>query len=135
MSGYTGQENTYWTQSPPLPQGQFNFESSGFGQPNQQFEFQTYSEQATGDYSYGRKSFLDPTQSSYGNDPFNQDDYARGRYIRTDSLFGLSDPRANVNTVGLMTRRARERERLRYKIFRTCNENRVSLEYYSKEIL
>lgn len=78
MSGYTGQENAYWTQSPPLPQGQFNFETSGFGQPNQQFEFQTYNDQATGDYSYGRKSFLDPTQSPYGGELFTQDDYAKG---------------------------------------------------------
>lgn len=79
MSGYTGQENSYWAQSPPLPQGQFNFEQSGFGQPNQQFEFQTFNEQATGEYSYGRKSFLDPTQSPYGSDLYTQDDYTKGR--------------------------------------------------------
>lgn len=76
MSGYTGQENAYWTQSPP--QGQYNFETSGFGQPNQQFEFQTFSEQVPGDYSYGHKSFLDPTQSPYGGDLYTQDDYAKG---------------------------------------------------------
>ena len=61
-----------------MPQGQFNFDASGFGQPNQQFEFQTY-EQMPGDYSYGQKSFLDPTQSSYGGDLFTQDDYAKGK--------------------------------------------------------
>jgi len=78
MSGYTGQDNNYWSQPPPPPQGQFNFEASGFGQPNQQFEFQTY-EQMPGDYSYTQKSFLDPTQSSYSGDLFTQDDYAKGR--------------------------------------------------------
>lgn len=97
MSGYAGQKNTYWAQSPPLPQGQFNFDQSGFGQPNQQFEFQTFNEQATGDYSYGRKSFLDPTQSSYGSDLYTQDDYTKGR--KNDGLIlRLFDPRANVNT-------------------------------------
>ncbi|XP_018398223.1 PREDICTED: protein YIPF7 [Cyphomyrmex costatus] len=73
MSGYTGQDNNYWVP----PQGQFNFDTSGFGQPNQQFEFQTY-EQMPGDYSYGQNSFLDPTQNPYGNDLFTQDDYAKG---------------------------------------------------------
>lgn len=77
MSGYTGQDNNYWA-PPPIPQGQFNFDASGFGQPNQQFEFQTY-EQMPGDYSYGQKSFLDPTQSPYGGDLFTQDDYAKGK--------------------------------------------------------
>lgn len=76
MAGYTSQDNSYWTQSPP--QGQFNFDASGFGQPNQQFEFQPY-EQMPGDYSYGQKSFLDPTQSPYSGDLFTQDDYAKGR--------------------------------------------------------
>lgn len=97
MSGYTGQDNTYWTQSPPLPQGQYNFDTSGFGQPNQQFEFQTYNEQATGDYSYGHKSFLDPTQSPYSSDLFTQDDYAKGRKKKKmmDFILRLSDPRAD----------------------------------------
>lgn len=83
MSGYS-QDNNYWAQPPPLPQGQFNFEASGFGQPNQQFEFQTY-EQMPGDYSYGQKSLLDPTQSPYlqGGDLFTQDDYAKGREIES----------------------------------------------------
>ncbi|XP_011350626.1 protein YIPF5 [Ooceraea biroi] len=76
MSGYAGQDNNYWAQPPP--QGQFNFDASGFGQPNQQFEFQTYSEQPPGDYSYVQKSFLDPTQSPYSGDLFTQDDYAKG---------------------------------------------------------
>ncbi|XP_011164754.1 protein YIPF5 [Solenopsis invicta] len=75
MSGYTGQDN-YWTQPPP-PQGQFNFDASGFGQPNQQFEFQTY-DQMPGEYSYSQKSFLDPTQSPYGGELYTQDDYAKG---------------------------------------------------------
>ena len=62
MSGYTGQEN-YWGQP---PQGHYNFDSSGFGQPNQQFEFQTYNDQQSGDYSaYTQKSYLDPTQSAF----------------------------------------------------------------------
>ncbi|XP_071625633.1 protein YIPF5 [Temnothorax longispinosus] len=81
MSGYAGQDNSYWAQSPPPPQpppqDQFNFEASGFGQPNQQFEFQTY-EQMPGNYSYGSKTFLDPTQSPYSNDLFTQDDYVKG---------------------------------------------------------
>lgn len=59
MSGYTGQDN-YWGQP---PQGQYNFDAAGFGQPNQQFEFQTYSDQQAGDNAaYTQKSFLDPTQ-------------------------------------------------------------------------
>ncbi|XP_043800559.1 protein YIPF5 [Apis laboriosa] len=61
MSGYTGTDN-YWGQS---PQGQYNFDPSGFGQPNQQFEFQTYNDQQSGDFSYTQKSYLDPTQSAY----------------------------------------------------------------------
>ncbi|XP_043529483.1 protein YIPF7 [Frieseomelitta varia] len=62
MSGYTGQEN-YWGQP---PQGHYNFDSSGFGQPNQQFEFQTYNDQQSGDYSaYTQKSYLDPTQTAF----------------------------------------------------------------------
>jgi len=76
MSGYNSQDNTYWSQPPPPP-GQFNFEASGFGQPNQQFEFHSY-DQMPGDYSYAQKSFLDPTQSPYSGDMFTQDDYAKG---------------------------------------------------------
>ncbi|KAL0124860.1 hypothetical protein PUN28_006607 [Cardiocondyla obscurior] len=78
MAGYASQDSNYWTQ-PPMPQqqGQFNFDASGFGQPNQQFEFQSY-EQMPGDYSYGQKSFLDPSQSPYSGDLFTQEDYPRG---------------------------------------------------------
>lgn len=62
MSGFTNQEG-YWGQP---HQGQYNFEPTGFGQPNQQFEFQTY-EQQSGDYtSYAQKSYLDPAQSTNG---------------------------------------------------------------------
>ncbi|XP_033189383.1 yip1 domain-containing 1 [Bombus vancouverensis nearcticus] len=63
MSGYTGQEN-YWGQS---PQSHYNFDSSGFDQPNQQFEFQTYNDQQAGDYSYAQKGYpvLDPVQSTF----------------------------------------------------------------------
>lgn len=87
MSGYTGQDNNYWTQ-PPLPQGQFNFDASGFGQPNQQFDFQTY-EQMPGEYSYSQKSFLDPTQSPYSGDLFTQDDYVKGRERDRDSVTAI----------------------------------------------
>lgn len=77
MSGYTGQD-AYWAQP---PQGQLNFDAAGFGQPNQQFDFQTYSEQQSGDYSaYTQKSYLDPTQSAYGGDMFVQDDYTKGTH-------------------------------------------------------
>jgi len=88
MSGYTGQDNNYWAQPPS--QGQFNFDASGFGQPNQQFEFQTYNEQPPGDYSYAQKSFLDPTQSSYSGDLFTQDDYAKGRKCGSYSILELT---------------------------------------------
>ncbi|XP_076753522.1 yip1 domain-containing 1 isoform X1 [Xylocopa sonorina] len=73
MSGYTGADN-YWAQS---PQSQY-FDSSGFGQPNQQFEFQTYSDQQSGDYSYTQKSYLDPTQSGFGGALYRQDNYTKG---------------------------------------------------------
>ncbi|XP_015524308.1 protein YIPF5 [Neodiprion pinetum] len=76
MSGYAGPED-YWSQP---PQGQYNFDASGgFGQPNQQFEFQTYTEQQAGDYSsFNQKPYLDPTQNAYGGDMYAQDDFAKG---------------------------------------------------------
>lgn len=75
MSGFTNQEN-YWGQP---HQGQYNFEPAGFGQPNQQFEFQSYSEQQSGDYTaYAQKRYLDPTQGSYAGDMFTQDDFPKG---------------------------------------------------------
>lgn len=43
MSGYTNQEN-YWARP---AEGQYNFDAAGFEQPNQQFEFQTYSDRST----------------------------------------------------------------------------------------
>lgn len=77
MSGYTGQEN-YWPQS---PQGQYNFESPAFGQPNQQFEFQTFSGDQQTDYNvYSQKSYLDPTQGAYAGDMFSQDDFTKGEH-------------------------------------------------------
>ncbi|OAD47004.1 CCR4-NOT transcription complex subunit 6-like-B [Eufriesea mexicana] len=62
MSGYTGSEN-YWGQS---PQGQNNFDSFAFGQPNPQFEFQTYNDQQFAGYSsYSTKGYLGSTQSAF----------------------------------------------------------------------
>ncbi|XP_043471045.1 protein YIPF5 [Leptopilina heterotoma] len=80
MAGYTGQEN-YWSQP---QQNQYNFEPSGFGQPDQQFEFQSYSDQQAVDYSYSQKAFLDPSQSAYGNEVYGQDNYAKGPTDYTD---------------------------------------------------
>ncbi|XP_031847013.1 yip1 domain-containing 1 [Nomia melanderi] len=75
MSGYTGLEN-YLGQ--PV-QGQYNFDPSDFGQPNQQFEFQTYSDQQSESYSsYNQKSFLNPTPNTYGSDMYNHDDFTKG---------------------------------------------------------
>lgn len=93
MSGYTGQDNNYWAQSPP--QGQYNFDASGFGQLNQQFEFQTYTEQSHGDYSYSQKSFLDPTQSPYSGNLYTQDDYAKGRKNTAPCIIQLLNPRSS----------------------------------------
>ncbi|XP_012285516.1 protein YIPF5 [Orussus abietinus] len=74
MAGYAGQED-YWAQS---SQSQYNFDAAGFGQPNQQFEFQNYGEQQGGDYSqYAPKSYLDPTQHAYPNDVYNLDNYGK----------------------------------------------------------
>lgn len=86
MSGYAGQEN-YWSQS-----GQYNFDAVGFGQPNQQFDFQNYDhQQQQQDYGGQQQQqhqqqrqqqggYLDPTQSPYGtgdmtygaNDPYGK---------------------------------------------------------------
>lgn len=74
MSGYTGRDN-YWT---PPPQAQYNFDSSGFGQPNQQFEFQTYNEQSSPDYSYSQKTYLDPTQNAYAGNMYTPDEFGKG---------------------------------------------------------
>ncbi|CAD6215638.1 GSCOCG00000450001-RA-CDS [Cotesia congregata] len=63
MSRYNDQDNM-WAQP---PQGQYNFEPSGFGQPNQQFEFQNYSSEQPSDFSYSQP-YLDPTQNSYGGE-------------------------------------------------------------------
>ncbi|XP_076752835.1 protein YIPF7-like isoform X2 [Xylocopa sonorina] len=74
MSGNTGAEN-YWGQS---SQNQYKFDSSGFGQPNQQFEFQTYSDPQSGDYSsYQQKSYLDPTQGGFGSTLYHQDKFTK----------------------------------------------------------
>lgn len=77
MSAYAGPED-YWQQP---PQGHYNFDASGgFGQPNQQFEFQSYAEQQGGDYSsFNQKPYLDPTQNIYGNDVYGQDDFTKGK--------------------------------------------------------
>ncbi|KOC61246.1 Protein YIPF5 [Habropoda laboriosa] len=77
MSGYTGNDD-YWRQS---PQGQYNFDPPSFGQPtdNQQFEFQTYSDQQSGGYSpYKQKGYLDPTQNVFGGDMYHQDNFTKG---------------------------------------------------------
>ncbi|KAK0074246.1 hypothetical protein PV326_012602 [Microctonus aethiopoides] len=75
MSGYAGQQDN-WNQP---PQGQYNFEPTGFGQPNQQFEFQTYSDDQTANYSaYSQRSYLDPTQNVYPSDMmYTNDDYGK----------------------------------------------------------
>lgn len=76
MSDYRNQQN-YWAQAAPPPN--YNFDSSGFGQPNQQFEFQTYNDQQSVNYSaYTQKSFLDPTESVYTGDMFGQDNFPKG---------------------------------------------------------
>ena len=78
MSGYAGQEN-YWTQP---PQNQYNFETSGFNQQDQQFEFHSYTDQQAGDYSsYSQKGYLDPTQNAYANDMYAQDSFTKGTYL------------------------------------------------------
>lgn len=74
MSGYTYQEN-YWNQPQP---GEYNFDTASFGQPNQQFDFQTYSDQNTEYASYTQKSFLDPTSATFSGDMFAQDDFTKG---------------------------------------------------------
>lgn len=73
MSGYTGQEN-YWGQS---PQSHYNFDSSGFDQPNQQFEFQTYNDQQAGDYSYAQKGYpvLDPVQNTFAGGTYRKNSF------------------------------------------------------------
>ncbi|XP_012147588.1 yip1 domain-containing 1 [Megachile rotundata] len=75
MSEYRNQQN-YWAQAPPAPN--YNFDTSGFGQPNQQFEFQTYSDQQSVNYSYNQKSFLNPNESVYAGDMFSQDNFPKG---------------------------------------------------------
>ena len=72
MSGYTGRDN-YWERP---PQGQYNFEPSGFGQPNQQFEFQTYNDEQPENYPpYVQKNYLYQAQT---DDMFIQDDFTKG---------------------------------------------------------
>ena len=75
---YSGQDN-YW---PQQPQEQYSFETPGFGQPNQQFEFQSYTDEQVGDYnSYGQKSYLDPTQNAHTGDMmYPTDDFGKGSY-------------------------------------------------------
>lgn len=77
MSGYTGQDN-YW--SGP-GQGQYNFDPAGFGQSNQQFDFQSYPNDQNTEYSpaYSPKPYLDPTQSNFGgNMVYGSDDFDKG---------------------------------------------------------
>lgn len=79
MSDYSQQDN-YWGQSPQ--QTSYNFEGQGFGQPDQQFEFQSYSNQP-GNESYGyppKTTFLDPTQSAYGGNLYGADDFGQGKH-------------------------------------------------------
>ncbi|CAL7943871.1 unnamed protein product [Xylocopa violacea] len=74
MSGNTGAEN-YWGQS---SQNQYKFDSSGFGQPNQQLEFQTYSDPQSGDYSsYTQKSYLNPNQAGFNSNLYRQDNFTK----------------------------------------------------------
>lgn len=74
MSRY-GEQDNMWAQP---PQGQYNFEPSGFGQPNQQFEFQSYSNDQPADYSYSQP-YLDPNQTSYAGDMmYPTTDYGKG---------------------------------------------------------
>lgn len=79
MSGYAGQDNT-WGQP---PQGQYNFEPTGFGQPNQQFEFQSYTDDQTANYSpYSQRNYLDPTQNTYSGDmAYGSDEIGKGKLL------------------------------------------------------
>lgn len=77
MSNYSQQDN-YWT---PPAQNQYNFDNSGFGQPNQQFEFASYNDQQSVDYAYNsQQEYLNPNQSSYGGDLYTPDNYNQGIY-------------------------------------------------------
>ena len=75
MSGYSQQDN-YWM---PPSQNQNNFDSSGFGQSNQQFEFGNYTDQQSSDYaSYPSQDYFNPNQSSYAGDIYTPDNYNQG---------------------------------------------------------
>lgn len=76
MSGYTGQDN-FWAQ--PDTQNPYKPELRYFEPPNPQSEFHTYTTEELSQYNvYSPKSYLDPTQSSYGGEMFPQDDFTKG---------------------------------------------------------
>ncbi|XP_066603114.1 protein YIPF5 [Prorops nasuta] len=74
MSGFTGQDGYYSSQ------GQFNIDAAAFEQPNQQFDFQTYNDQQSGNYNaYVQRNYLDPMPNAYsGGDMYAQDDFTKG---------------------------------------------------------
>ena len=87
MSDYSGQDN-YWGQS---PQNSYNFQGHDFGQPDQQFEFHSYSNQPGNEtYAYpSQKTLYDPTQNSYTGNIYGGDDFGQGEKI--DGFFFLSE--------------------------------------------
>ena len=85
MSGPSSQEN-YWM---PGSQPQYNFDNSGFGQPNpnQQFDFPQEQQYDFGNYEqqvndYGpyltQQEFLTPSQSAYTSDIYGSDNFGQG---------------------------------------------------------
>ncbi|XP_034943008.1 protein YIPF7 [Chelonus insularis] len=71
-----GEQDIPWD---PPSQGQYNFEAAGFGQPNQQFDFQSYTDDQSPVYSpYPPGNFLDPTKNVYTGDMMYPDnDYGK----------------------------------------------------------
>ncbi|OXU21309.1 hypothetical protein TSAR_001511 [Trichomalopsis sarcophagae] len=81
MSGFSQQDN-YWT---PPPQNQYNFDNSGFGQPNQQFDFRNYTDQQSGEYApYSQQEYLNPNQTAYTGELYTPDNYNQGSNTFTD---------------------------------------------------
>ncbi|XP_015182456.1 PREDICTED: protein YIPF5 [Polistes dominula] len=75
MSGYTGQKNM-WA-NPEDTQNPYKHEQYYFEQPNQQFEFQSYTELPSDYKVLSPESYLDPRQRTY-DELFPQDDFTRG---------------------------------------------------------
>lgn len=66
----------------PPAQNQYNFDNSGFGQPNQQFEFTNYTDQQSGDYAtYSQQEYLNPNQNAYAGELYTPDNYNQGLKI------------------------------------------------------